>query len=244
MKIAHISDIHYSKSWMFREDLLKKCIDMVNDLQPDVTIITGDVTDYGLKAEFEGVKKYLDQLKSPYLIVPGNHDARYEGYKKFEEIFPDGRFFTKEIKGYLFIGLDSSEPDIDEGHIGRGHLKWLIEKLSSGKRAIIFLHHHLVPIPNTGRERNVLVDAGEVLKIIDSFDVPLILNGHKHVPWIWKLNDIIISTAGTVSCERTGVEQSFSIVDINEEIAITKINLLDGKKKKYVFGGKNEITIS
>jgi len=231
MKIAHISDLHYSKSWMFLHDMLDRCIAMVNEENPDVVIVTGDVTDYGLRDEFEGVRKELDRIESPYLIVPGNHDSRHEGYRKFEELFGK-RFFTKDIGDYRFIGLDSSEPDIDEGHIGRAQLEWLRQQLSP--RSIVFLHHHLVPIPYTGRERNVLADAGEVLKILDLHDVPLVLSGHKHVPWVWNVNGTVVSTAGTVSCERTGSSQSFDIIEMKEgNITVEKIHIKTGKKEKY-----------
>ncbi len=231
MKIAHISDIHYSKSWMFLRDTLEECIDMVNQEDPDVVVITGDVTDYGLRAEFEGVKMELKKIQSPYLIVPGNHDSRHEGYKKFEEFFGK-RFFVKEMEDYRFIGLDSSEPDIDEGRIGRAQLEWLQQHLSP--QSVVFLHHHLVPIPYTGRERNVLVDAGEALKILDIHRVPLVLSGHKHVPWVWKVNNTVVSTAGTVSCERTGSNQSFDIIELNEKkVVVEKVSIKTKNKQKY-----------
>ena len=231
MKIVHISDIHYSKSWMFLHETFRKCIEMVNEENPDVVIITGDVTDYGLTSEFQGVKEELKDISSPYLVVPGNHDSRHEGYKKFENFFGK-RFYSSKVGNYTFVGIDSSEPDIDEGHIGREQLTWLQNHISS--HSIVFLHHHLVPIPNTGRERNVLVDAGEVLKILDMHDVPLVLSGHKHVPWVWKVNNTILVTAGTVSCIRTGSEQSFNSIIIEEDRAvITKIFITNEKREEY-----------
>ncbi|NIA11041.1 MAG: metallophosphoesterase [Nitrospiraceae bacterium] len=231
MKIAHISDIHYSKSWMFLHDMLDKCITLVNEENPDVVVITGDITDYGLRAEFEGVKRELERIESPYLIVPGNHDSRHEGYKKFEELFGK-RFFAKSIGDYDFIGLDSSEPDIDDGHIGRGQLEWLQHQLSP--QSVVFLHHHLVPIPYTGRERNVLVDAGEVLRILDLHHVPLVLSGHKHVPWVWKVNDTVVSTTGTASCERTGSSQSFDIVELSDsKIVVEKVHIKTERREIY-----------
>ena len=231
MKIAHISDIHYSKSWMFLRDMLEDCIAMVNQENPDIVIITGDVTDYGLRAEFEGVRDELKKIQSPYLIVPGNHDSRHEGYKKFEEFFGK-RFFVKEIDGYKFIGLDSSEPDIDEGRIGRAQLEWLQHHISP--QSVVFLHHHRVPIPYTGRERNVLVDAGETLKMLDLHKVPLVLSGHKHVPWVWKVNNTVVSTAGTVSCERTGSNQSFDIIELEEKrVVVEKVSIKSKNRQKY-----------
>lgn len=232
MKIVHMSDIHYSKSWMFLRDLFQRCLAMVNAENPDVVVITGDVTDFGLVAEFEGVHRALEELAAPYLIVPGNHDARHEGYKKFQQFFGD-RFFVREHAGHTFVGIDSSEPDIDEGHVGREQLRWLKEHLSS--QAIVFLHHHLVPIPNTGRERNVLVDAGGVLEMLVTHKVPLVLSGHKHVPWVWNLNGMVVSTAGTVSCERTGAYQSFNLIEMDERrITIDTVNVVTGERARQV----------
>ncbi len=204
---------------------------MVNEENPDIVVITGDITDYGLTSEFQGAKEELHDISSPYLIVPGNHDSRHEGYKKFENFFGK-RFLSSKVDDYTFVGIDSSEPDIDEGHIGREQLSRLQHQISS--HSILFLHHHIVPIPHTGRERNVLVDAGEVLKILDMCEVPLVLSGHKHVPWVWKVNNTILITAGTVSCIRTGTDQSFnSILFEEDKVAIIKIYITTGEREEY-----------
>jgi Icc protein len=227
MKIAHISDIHYSKSWMFLRDHFHRCLTMINEEQPDVVVITGDLTDYGLQAEFEGVLQALNQLTVPYFVVPGNHDARHEGYKKFEQFFGE-RFFARKHDGLTFIGIDSSQPDIDEGHIGREQLEWLGQHASPS--SVVFLHHHLIPVPHTGRERNVLNDAGEVLKIMNENRVPLVMSGHKHVPWVWNLNGMAVSTAGTVSCERTGAFQSFNLIELDDRNkSIYTVNIATGE---------------
>ena len=42
--IAQISDLHVG-SLNFKEDLLINAIDDVNNIHPDVTIITGDITE-------------------------------------------------------------------------------------------------------------------------------------------------------------------------------------------------------
>jgi 3',5'-cyclic AMP phosphodiesterase CpdA len=233
MKIAHISDIHYSKSWTFRPDLLQQCLTMVNTAAPDVVVITGDVTDFGLTAEFAEVTQTLGHLDAPYMVVPGNHDSRHEGYKKFEHFF-SSRFFTREHNNYQFIGVDSSEPDLDDGHVGREQLKWMDTFLS--ETTIVFLHHHLIPVPNTGRERNVLVDAGDVLHLLNRNNVPLVLSGHKHVPWVWDLDGMVVVTAGTVSCERTGVDQSFNLIEITgAHITIDTVMIGSGKRTHHTF---------
>ena len=50
--IAHISDLHISKS-DFNEKILMQAISEINELQPDMIILTGDITNNGYYKEFE-----------------------------------------------------------------------------------------------------------------------------------------------------------------------------------------------
>ena len=64
------------------------------------------------------------------------------------------------------------------------------------------LHHHLLPVPGTGRERNVVHDAGDTLECLQRAQVHLVLSGHKHVPYAWRLENLFVVNAGTVSTTR------------------------------------------
>jgi 3',5'-cyclic AMP phosphodiesterase CpdA len=67
---------------------------------------------------------------------------------------------------------------------------------------IFMLHHHLLPIPGTGRERNIVNDAGDVLEVLVDCGVDLVLSGHKHVPYAWRLENMYVVNAGTVATLR------------------------------------------
>jgi predicted phosphodiesterase len=45
-------------------------------------------------------------------------------------------------------------------------------------------------------------DAGDVLALLLELDVDLVLSGHKHVPYIWLLDKVLIVNSGTVSSYR------------------------------------------
>ena len=217
MRIAHISDLHitgenFVKEW--GENLIK----ILNDIEPDIIVITGDLTDDGYIHEYEVVKDYLDRINAKKLIVPGNHDARNKGYEIFEEIFGT-RYPFYENDVVAILGIDSSEPDIDDGHIGRENYPIIKEKLSKNKIKIMALHHHLIPIPGTGRERNIPIDAGDVLQLCMELKIDFVLSGHKHLPWKWKLEDTYFITAGTACSRRLKGKSypSFNLIEINEK---------------------------
>ena len=83
--IAHISDLHISKS-DFDEEMFMLAVAEINELQPDMIILTGDITNNGYYKQFKQATKYLAMFEPPLFAVPGNHDARNLGYQTFEPI--------------------------------------------------------------------------------------------------------------------------------------------------------------
>jgi len=243
MKIAHISDIHYGQVG-FNADILSLCIDELNALDPDITIITGDLSMNGLKKEIESVFEILKEIGTEKFVVPGNHDARNVGYLAFERLFGN-RYSERVIDEIQILCCDSSEPDLDTGQIGREGQRWLREKLEKANAGykIIALHHHLIPIPLTGRERGELYDAGDVLKLIYDEGVNLVLNGHKHVPHNWIMESssgfTVFSTAGSVSSDKLKADylNCYNIIDLSDNrIKIELKNI--GKEGKVVVDRK------
>src|ERR671931_349393 len=200
--IAHLSDLHCGGPY-FVPNLMERAISEVNELSPDLVVCSGDLTTFGFKPEYVQAKEYLDQLESDSLVViPGNHDARNVGYVHFEELFGE-RSPVLRLGPVTIVALDSSQPDLDEGQIGRGRYAWIEEQFADGSELRIFvLHHHLLPVPGTGRERNVVYDAGDALECLQRARVQMVLSGHKHVPYAWRLENMFIVNAGTVSTTR------------------------------------------
>jgi 3',5'-cyclic AMP phosphodiesterase CpdA len=59
-----------------------------------------------------------------------------------------------------------------------------------------------MPIPGTGRERNIITDAGDLLALLAQMDIDIVLSGHKHVPYFWGLNGILVCNSGTAATKR------------------------------------------
>lgn len=200
--IAQISDFHAGSQY-FVSNLLSQTVKEVNSYHPDLVIATGDLTEMGFRQEFKTAASFLEQLEcSELVVIPGNHDSRNVGYLHFEEIFGERNIFLK-LKNVILAALDSTQPDLDDGRVGRERYRWL-EQNFTGQNGfkIVALHHHLIPIPGTGRERNIIYDAGDFLEVLVQSGVNLVLSGHKHVPYLWKVEDMYILTAGTTSSLR------------------------------------------
>lgn len=237
--IAHISDLHISEN-AFDEAVFMEAVSEINNLHPDMVILTGDITDNGYYREYEQAMKYLAMFEAPLFAVPGNHDSRNLGYQSFEELVGERSWKLTKDDDFTVVGLDSSSPDEDRGHIGLPQHLWMEHQLDDcvidDRFSIVALHHHMVSIPDTGRERNVLSDAGDILKTITTHEVDLVLSGHKHVPNIWKINNTVIVNAGSLSSKklRGKIANSYNVYIIDEKEIQIFLNNVGGEK--FLFG--------
>ena len=87
LKIAHLSDIHYGT---VGKDKLKKIVDEVNVMKPDIVVFTGDLYDEFTNLTDDNKRELIEILgsietKLGKYAVSGNHDYSYEGYQELIE---------------------------------------------------------------------------------------------------------------------------------------------------------------
>ena len=229
--IAHISDPHVGSPY-FVPNLMNRVISELNELAPDLIVCTGDLTNEGYRQEYKNWVAYAERLDAQIVTVTGNHDARNVGYLHFEELIGPRRW-VRDLGGIRIVGMDSSEPDLNEGQVGREHYDWIIEQFAAPYDLKVFaLHHHLLPVPGTGRERSTVTDAGDLLEVLIEAGVNVVLSGHKHVPYVWRLENVYIANAGTASSLRLRgyTRPCYNILEIErDEVKI---------HRKFPFGGQ------
>ncbi len=102
-------------------DDVRDAVNAINKEQIDFTIISGDITDFGLKEEYDLMIDILNDLDQPYVASIGNHDMIAQGRKNFKRYFGDEHvsFQASKFKFVLHntnsvaMGFDRSLPDIN-----------------------------------------------------------------------------------------------------------------------------------
>jgi len=232
LKIVQISDIHIGS--LFNQNVFDMLEEEVKNLKPDALIITGDLTDDGLLFQFERAQFEINKLECPNKIVlAGNHDYRHTGYLVFKKFFPSKQVYELEDE-VIIMTLGTARPDRDDGEVGYRQNKWMIETLAryENKTKIIAMHHHLIGIPDTGTDKIIILDAGDTLRACLQSKVDLVLCGHKHRPWMWKLGSLEIAYAGTASSTRFRgfFENAYNIVEVRNGKLRIDIKIVGGKR--------------
>jgi len=241
-RMVHISDTHVSPHGNFVKEAFDSTVSDINKLdpKPDVVIHSGDLTDNGILTEYELAVTKLQMLEPKVLVAPGNHDEKNYGHSLFKEMIGpvDSELKLRNIAIYI---TDSPQPDRDEGRLGRRRQTYLEEKLgqlSKETMKILVFHHHLVPVPFSGRDQDVLEDAGDILDMVLRHRINLVLMGHRHVRRALRIQDTVLVNAGTTSSIRTRgrLGHSYNLIDIMTDgsTKVTERNITE--KRSSVLG--------
>lgn len=229
--IAHLSDVHLSPLVGFtpRHWNAKRTLGFVNwhskrrhihsrrvadrliaDIKaqaPDHIVMTGDLINIGLPAEYEAAARWLKTIAPPssLSVVPGNHDiytrlhddpgiGRWNAYMASDEwglshgaSVIGGFPYVRQVGPIAIVGLCSAVPTAPGMAIGRlGQLqlaatKQLLEQLGRADIFRLVMIHH-PPLPGQARANHDLIDAPDMAGILATAGAELVLHGHNHRP--------------------------------------------------------------
>ncbi len=146
LKIIQVSDLHigFENESPYGVDVRKNFQKIIHALSNDIfdlLVITGDICFRGGNTKtYQWIKKHVDQLNKPYLIIPGNHDnpkliSKIFGYN--EATYNDEIYLLKQFKGHKIIFLDTGK-----GVMSNEQLKWLKGQINQfHSQIIIFMHY-------------------------------------------------------------------------------------------------------
>ncbi|MFJ4525714.1 metallophosphoesterase [Streptomyces sp. NPDC088810] len=144
--IAHLSDTHIDsepRSIERTRAVMRHLEELPYDL--DAVLVTGDITDHGLPAEYEQARR-LFSSRHPVMLCPGNHDRR----DAFRTHLLGQASSTSPVNQVhrsadaVIAMCDSSVPGKDEGFLSDETLAWLedvLARTSDGTPVLVGFHH-------------------------------------------------------------------------------------------------------
>lgn len=159
MIVAQLSDIHANGTeWPLAR--LDAVLGWLRPMQPDAVIVSGDLAEMSHQQSYEHIRARLEDLGSPFYLVPGNVDDPEIMRSVFGDRFgwpADGKLnCAADISSELrVIGLDVTVTGAHHGDAAPV-LEWLEAELKSGKPpALIFQHQHPFRCGIDGKDRNM-----------------------------------------------------------------------------------------
>ena len=217
MLIVQISDTHitgkgekvYGIAPM--NENLARCVGQINLLlpRPDIVLVTGDITNSGRQAEAENAAQILAGLKTPFYVIPGNHDERDVLRAVFgAQACPSvsGEFIHYVLEGFdlRLIAMDSVHQGYSGGRICSERAAWLDSCLAavSEQPTVVFMHHPPVKFGVPETDRDGFEGAGLLAEVISSYgNIERIICGHTHLSAFAGWCGTIVSTAPSMGIQ-------------------------------------------
>jgi 3',5'-cyclic AMP phosphodiesterase CpdA len=244
-KIAHLSDLHFGT---VDNSIAEGLISHLNMLKPDVTVISGDLTQRARKKQFADAENFLSRLPKPQVVIPGNHDiALFDVFrrlflplKRYKKFISDDLNPLYEDDEIALLGINTARSSTwKNGRVSVEQIKMIentLCKISDDKIKIISTHHPFIPPP--GEPGIQLVGRSiKAVKIIEQCNIDLLLAGHLHHgysgdirPYYPSRNKSIISAqAGTAISRRTRKEpNAFNFIFASKENIKIEIRVWNG----------------
>lgn len=192
---------------LHRPEITARIVSDLKSAQADYIVMTGDLVNFGLEAEFAAGAGWLAELGPPGRVgvVPGNHEAlvrdcrapllRHWGpYVSGDDGRAGGRAgfpWVRRRDGVALIGLSSAVPApplFASGTVGPAQREALGRILAETGRAglcrVVLVHHPPTPV-TVWRKR--LIDGPALCEVIARHGAELVLHGHTHraeLSWI------------------------------------------------------------
>ncbi|MCC2658534.1 MAG: metallophosphoesterase [Panacagrimonas sp.] len=218
VSLAHVSDLHLPfepalkpsqrlskrqlSAWSWRRrgaiqrpEIVEALAADLRAQAPDHIVVTGDVTNFSLPAEFERAAAWLSALAPVERIslVPGNHDALVrvepaqgiDRWARWTRLRDQTWPFVHRLPGdaVTLIGLNSALPTaplLARGRLGSQQLQRLETILRdegrAGRLRVLLLHHPVAV--GAVRWRKALADAAALRALLARHGAELVLHGH------------------------------------------------------------------
>jgi 3',5'-cyclic AMP phosphodiesterase CpdA len=159
-RVIQLSDLHIGlKSHPEGEAHTRQAIALVNQLKPDLVIVSGDLSENYPEARKQAYD-LLKGLQVPYRVVPGNHDVHDDDMSAHRAMW-GADYYSFEARGFRFIGLnsqlmgnydkfDAPQPVPNRGKAtqqSQEMFAWLASLPTSDKPTFVFQH---IPITTDG----------------------------------------------------------------------------------------------
>lgn len=187
--LIHLSDLHFGRA---DAALLEPLSATLKELNPNLVIVSGDLTQRARVREFQQAQAFLQRLPTPQIIVPGNHDVPlFNLFRRFAQpLRRYRRFITDDLQPVYIdaeiavLGLNTARAlAVQGGRLNRVQLAQVQAQFAPLPRSLlkIIVTHHPFDAPQDHPNRVVVGRATLAMDSLTASGADIFLSGHLHI---------------------------------------------------------------
>lgn len=246
LTVLHASDLQCGRP--YRPAAGDALVAKAEETDPDVIVLSGDLTQRAKKREYALVRSLLDRLPAvPTIVTPGNHDVplfrvverAFMPYRNWRRSISPVLDTVKRVDGATFVALNSSAPRraLVNGRIDDDQVDFArsaFEAAPEGDVRALVIHHHFVRVADRTDGRP-LPRAKELVASFEAMGVDFVLGGHVHQTHLYTSSHLLgeraepglpfITCGTTTSWRGRGAEEDLNSLNLirvgPQEIEVT-----------------------
>ncbi len=226
--LLHISDPHFGTE---RPEVLKALLALAHAQQPDLIVLSGDITQRATRAQFAAAARFVAQLpRTPLSAVPGNHDIPLFNLpaRLFNPYGNHRRAFGRELEPvfesdhWLVQAVNTTRRwRHADGEVSLVQVDRVTQRLLHARpgQLRVVVTHQPVAVTLPEDEINLLHGRAHAVQCWSEAGADMVLGGHIHLPFVMALRphfaaiprDVWAVQAGTAVSARTRPEAPNSV---------------------------------
>ena len=243
--LVHLSDLHFGR---VDEQLLEPLRAAVGAADPDLVVVSGDLTQRAKTSEFEQARAFLDRLPRPQLVVPGNHDVPlYRVWERF--LSPLGKYrrlIERDLEPSFVddeiavVGINTARSlTFKNGRINEEQMTAIKRRFDPLRESVlkVVVTHHPFDLPDQTGEVELVGRADAAMEMFSRCGVDLLLAGHFHLSEAGSTASrhplagyaALVVQAGTATSTRgRGEENAFNVLRVTgDEVVVERMSWRD-----------------
>jgi 3',5'-cyclic AMP phosphodiesterase CpdA len=238
--IVQLSDLHFGAVDTRLLDPLRVSVEA---LAPDVTVISGDLTQRAKPEQFAQARSFLESLPMPQLVIPGNHDiplynvaARaFSGLSRYKTFISDDLAPVYIDDAVVIVGVNTARSfTLTNGRINNQQIAHVAThfKKAHPDAVRIVVSHHPFDFTDALLDRWLVRRAPKAVSSFASQRVDVLLGGHFHLSYVGDTKKryaqhaphaLVVAAGSATSTRQRGEPNSFNVLRIfSNKIAIER----------------------
>ncbi len=191
--LLQVSDPHFGTE---RPAAVEALVRLALEQQPDVLLLSGDITQRATRAQFAAAQAFVQRLQVPQVMaLPGNHDIPLwhlplrlaRPYARYSAAFGSVLEPSLDTDELLLLAVNTTRWwRHEDGEVSAAQIKRVAQSLAQARpaqRRVVMVHQPLV-VTRPEDEKNRLHGHAAALQAWSAAGVDLIVGGHIHLPFV------------------------------------------------------------
>ncbi len=196
--LLHLSDTHFGTE---QPQVLEALVTLSLQQKPDVVVLSGDITQRALPAQFNAASAFTNRLGAPVLAIPGNHDialfnimARlFMPYARYSAVFGADLEPVYSSHDLLVVCVNTTRRyrhlHGELSYVQINRVAGLLGSALAGQLRVVVVHQPIA-VARAKDANNLLRGHRLAQQRWAAAGADLVLGGHIHLPYVMQVPDV------------------------------------------------------